>query len=205
VNEQVVGVRLWRVTPDRLQSISATGTNPVSGAPYPVQWEPGEVMTGSWKAWMAARHNGCPCPSVSFLDFLDSIIPPRCGVNAYWPQELWRLPEAAMNASVLNSSSLFAAGAVLAWGKVIEHELGFRAGMARPAALFGLMRVTTAGSRDRNYGTEYSAEWLGAAAEQGWPNLRDLSEEYGVPIVAPEHIQEFCAELGRTRPTPDGT
>jgi hypothetical protein len=74
------------------------------------RWEPGADFTAHCKAWPDG-----PCPHCDCV----------CGVHAF--RDLRHLKSWRGGTHVT--------GAVALWGRIIEHELGFRAEHARPVAL----------------------------------------------------------------------
>ena len=72
-------------------------------------------------------------------------------------------------------------GAVVAWGKIVEHETGFRAEYARPLAL--LDRKHPADSRERGL------------------RLQNAAETYNIPLLARDELLAYAAWHGEVRST----
>lgn len=85
------------------------GTGQLRSLAYSTVWEPGETMTAKCRLLCGAcPHKACRCGIYAFRE-LDSISPRRAGT--------------------------YVTGAVELSGRIVEHELGFRAQHARPVAL----------------------------------------------------------------------
>jgi hypothetical protein len=93
----------------------------------------------------------------------------RCGYYAYY-----RLPEELEDAA---PEAVW--GAVVAWGRIVECERGFRAQYARPVALLELEGSLGRAKRER---------------------LALAAENYGIPLLGRDELIAYAAWHGEVRP-----
>lgn len=89
-----------------------------------------------------------------------------CGIYAYKSEdEMWRR-------SVVSVKSVF--GAILAWGRIVEHAHGFRSQYAKPIAFV-----------QRTY-PNYDWDQL----------LEQIADLYGVPVLDPSDLSDYASDFG---------
>lgn len=149
--EPTIGYRMWNVS--QLDGLWYLSSIAQVGLVWPTDGPLRATHVGDGVKWLALN--------IFHLSEGSGDSPPvapvkgcACGIYAYAePERVMESVEGAVFRRVV--------GEVEMWGKVWEHDLGYRAEFARPRALWGL------------------------AGGMGLPAVQTLADRYGVPVIEP--------------------
>jgi hypothetical protein len=179
VAEPVIGYRRWRVTKDAhlaplTYPIHTTALDP---AHHPFLDNLASVDQDAWHGEYATAR----CYTTRGL--CDLAINCSCGLHAYHrPDELHRTPGPTV------------AGAIVAWGRIIQHQTGFRAEHARPVGFAEPKHhhSCTTDAVAALYGGQTG--WACCAMDPSLP-VR-MGDRYGVPVLPMDELVRYAGWFG---------
>lgn len=175
--EPLLAYRVWPVRHDRLVSYRG-----VTWTPYErlegrhIDHQPLMRMLVAWDADPPPLR----CPGTPCEGHVPHLVP-KCGIYGFKTRELLRM-EMGIAALVANA----VVGAVWLWGRVAEHEHGYRAQFAYPARLFYGVSCDAAAVANA-YGIPYEEDnsWKSALLSDEWSSSLSIRP---FPLLPTPHL-----------------